>query len=71
MTMPHVNMMDVLKRLRASVILPMHVFGQATLSEFLSEARRHFKVVNHDSRTLIASLKMLPREPTVYVMEGY
>lgn len=71
MTMPHVNMMEVLKRLRASVILPMHVFGQATLSEFLSEARRHFKVVNHDSRTLIASLKMLPREPTVYVMEGY
>ncbi len=71
MTMPHANMMEVLKELRASVILPMHVFGQATLAEFLAEARKHFAVKYHDSRTLIASLKTLPAEPTVFVMQGY
>jgi L-ascorbate metabolism protein UlaG (beta-lactamase superfamily) len=71
MTMPHANMMEVLKELRASVILPMHVFGQVTLNEFLSEARKHFAVKRHDSRTLIASLKTLPAEPTVFVMQGY
>lgn len=71
MTMPHANMMEVLKELRASVILPMHVFGQVTLAEFLAEARKHFAVKYHDSRTLIASLKTLPAEPTVFVMQGY
>jgi L-ascorbate metabolism protein UlaG (beta-lactamase superfamily) len=71
MTMPHANMMEVLKELRASVILPMHVFGQVTLNEFLAEARKHFAVKHHDSRTLIASLKTLPAEPTVFVMQGY
>jgi len=71
MTMPHANMMEVLKELRVSVILPMHVFGQVTLAEFLAEARKHFLVKHHDSRTLIASLKTLPAEPTVFVMQGY
>jgi hypothetical protein len=42
-----------------------------TLNEFLSEARKHFAVKHHDSRTLIASLKTLPAEPTVFVMQGY
>jgi len=71
MTMPHANMMEVLKELRVSVILPMHVFGQVSLAEFLAEARKHFAVKYHDSRTLIASLKTLPAEPTVFVMQGY
>lgn len=71
MTMPHANMMAVLKELRASVILPMHVFGPSSLNEFLLEARKHFAVRDNDSRTLIASLKMLPAEPTVFVMQGY
>jgi L-ascorbate metabolism protein UlaG (beta-lactamase superfamily) len=71
MTMPHANMMEVLKELRVSVILPMHVFGQVTLAEFLAEARKHFAVKHHDSRTLIANLKTLPAEPTVFVMQGY
>jgi L-ascorbate metabolism protein UlaG (beta-lactamase superfamily) len=71
MTMPHANMMEVLKELRVSVILPMHVFGQVSLAEFLAEARKHFAVKYHDSRALIASLKTLPAEPTVFVMQGY
>jgi L-ascorbate metabolism protein UlaG (beta-lactamase superfamily) len=71
MTMPHANMMEVLKELRASIVLPMHVFGAASLSEFLAEARKHFAVKHHDSRSLIASLKTLPAEPTVIVMQGY
>ena len=71
MTMPHENMMGVLKELRVSTILPMHIFGPDTLAAFLAEARKHFKVENHDSRTLIASLRTLPAEPTVFVLPGY
>lgn len=71
MTLPYANMMAVLKQLRVSVILPMHSFGQASLSAFLAEARRSFAVKYQDSRTFIASLKTLPAEPTVVVLRGY
>ncbi len=71
MTMPHANMMTVLKDLKASVILPMHVFGPDTLSNFLGEARRSFKVSYNEGATLTLSAKTLPVEPTVIVMPGY
>jgi L-ascorbate metabolism protein UlaG (beta-lactamase superfamily) len=71
MTMPHANMMAVLKELKASVILPMHIFGPATLAAFVEEARKTFKVTYLDSRTLSVSPKTLPTEPTVMVLPGY
>lgn len=71
MTLPYANMMEVLKQLRVSIILPMHSFGEASLSAFLAEARKNFAVKYQDSRTLIASLKTLPAEPTVVVLQGY
>jgi L-ascorbate metabolism protein UlaG (beta-lactamase superfamily) len=71
MTMPHANMMGVLKELKASVILPMHIFGPATLSAFVEEARKSFKVSYLDGRTLTVSPKTLPTEPTVMVLPGY
>jgi L-ascorbate metabolism protein UlaG (beta-lactamase superfamily) len=71
MTMPHANMMTVLKDLKASVILPMHIFGPDTLGSFLAEARKNFKVTYNDQATLLVSARTLPTEPTVIVMPGY
>jgi L-ascorbate metabolism protein UlaG (beta-lactamase superfamily) len=71
MTMPHENMMGVLKEIKAAVIIPMHVFGPATLDAFLVEARKSFKVTYLDSRSLTLSPKTLPTEATVMVMPGY
>ncbi len=71
MTMPHANMMAVLKELNVRVILPMHIFGPGTLAEFLTEARKNFKVEYRDSSEMIVSAKNLPSEPTVYVWPGY
>jgi L-ascorbate metabolism protein UlaG (beta-lactamase superfamily) len=71
MTMPHANMMGVLKDIKAAVIIPMHIFGPASLDAFLAEARKTFKVTYLDSRSLTLSSKTLPTEATVMVMPGY
>jgi L-ascorbate metabolism protein UlaG (beta-lactamase superfamily) len=71
MTMPHANMMGVLKEIKAAVIIPMHIFGPASLDAFLAEARKSFKVTYLDSRSLTLSSKSLPTEATVMVMPGY
>jgi L-ascorbate metabolism protein UlaG (beta-lactamase superfamily) len=71
MTMPHANMMGVLKELKASVILPMHIFGPETLAAFVDEARKSFKITYMDTRTITVSPKTLPTEPTVMVLPGY
>jgi L-ascorbate metabolism protein UlaG (beta-lactamase superfamily) len=71
MTMPQANMMSVLKDLKASVIIPMHFFGPDTLTSFLAEARKSFKVTYNDTASLVVSPKTLPTEPTVIVLPGY
>jgi L-ascorbate metabolism protein UlaG (beta-lactamase superfamily) len=71
MTMPHANMMAVLKELNVRTILPMHIFGPDTLAEFLTEARKNFKVEYRDSAEIIVSQKTMPDQPTVFVLPGY
>jgi L-ascorbate metabolism protein UlaG (beta-lactamase superfamily) len=71
MTMPHQNMMGVLKEVKAAIIIPMHIFGPESLAAFLAEARKSFKVTYIESRELVVSPKNLPTEPTVMVMPGY
>jgi L-ascorbate metabolism protein UlaG (beta-lactamase superfamily) len=71
LTMPHKNMMAVLKQIKAPVIIPMHIFGPDTLAAFLAEARNSFKVSYLDSRSLTLSTKTLPTKATVMVMPGY
>ncbi len=71
MTMPHENMMGVLKEVKAAVIIPMHIFGPNTLDSFLSEARKSFAVSYLEERTLVLSPQTLPTTPTVMVMPGY
>ncbi len=70
-TMPHANMMGVLKDIKAAVIIPMHIFGPATLDAFLSEARKSFKVDYVEGRNLVLSQRNLPTDPTVMVLSGY
>jgi L-ascorbate metabolism protein UlaG (beta-lactamase superfamily) len=71
MTLPHENMMGVLKELKAAIIIPMHIFGPTTLAAFVEEARQSFKVTYLDSPTLVVSSKTLPTEPTLMIMPGY
>jgi L-ascorbate metabolism protein UlaG (beta-lactamase superfamily) len=70
-TMAQVNMMQVLKDLKARIVIPMHFFGPTTLARFLTNARSDFEVQHVASPTIMLSQDMLPEKPTVMVLGGY
>ncbi|MEM7242846.1 MAG: MBL fold metallo-hydrolase [Pseudomonadota bacterium] len=63
------TMTRVLKRLRASVVLPMHWWGRFTLNEFLEGMSDGFVIEERTDDTLVMSLDLLPRVPTIYVLQ--
>ena len=67
-TMSVEEMAMVVSRLQASVILPMHWFGEGTLQRFLSEVRGRFPVERLAKSSLTISLNTLPAQPTVTVL---
>ena len=62
------KMIEVLKTLRARLVLPMHAFGQTSLTKFLDGMKDEFEIVANDSRTITVSLDTLPSRPTVMVL---
>lgn len=68
LTLPLDQMVQVLGRLRSSVIIPMHWFSDYSLNRFLSRIRAEFDVVDAGSSSLLVSLRSLPSRPTVYVL---
>jgi len=70
MTLPVENMMAVLKDLNVRVILPMHARFAGSLERFLAVARKEFAVIRLNENAMVASVDMLPDQPTVYVMPG-
>lgn len=70
-TMPIVNMIQVLKDLKARIVIPMHYFGPATLARFIANVRGEFELQMADSPTLIISRETLPTEPKLIVLPGY
>ena len=67
-TMPLPDMIKVLKRLRSSVVIPMHWFSGFALEEFLSGISGEFAVVRPEMSYLDVSLRTLPSRPTVFVL---
>jgi len=59
------KMIGVLKRLKASLVLPMHAFGPQSLTRFLDGMKDQFEIVIHDARTVTVSVETLPSRPTV------
>ena len=69
LTIGHERMSDVVKRLRASIVLPMHRRGSpinAFLDMFGDDFNRQFLPTD----TLIVSLRELPEQPTIIVPHG-
>jgi L-ascorbate metabolism protein UlaG (beta-lactamase superfamily) len=62
------DMVALLKRLRASVVLPMHYFGSGSLKLFLTGMSEDFRVVLSEEPDLVLSARKLPSEPTVIVL---
>jgi len=62
------TMLKVLKRIKASVVIPMHWFGDYTLQDFLEGISRDFDVVRVDAPSIELSLDKLHSQPTVMVL---
>lgn len=62
------TMMRVLRRLRSSIVIPMHWFGDGTLEAFLRGMSDEFQVVEVGGPVLDVSRDRLPSRPTIMVL---
>ena len=60
---------EITRRLRASVVLPMHRFA-TPLQEFMERIGKDFEIDRRSERTLRISRDTLPGTPTVIILDG-
>ncbi len=60
---------DITRRLRASIVLPMHRFA-TPLDEFMRRIGQQFEIDVRTERTLRISRDLLPGSPTVIILDG-
>ena len=70
LTMSHLSAKDILKRLRSSVVLPMHVRSYDALPNFLNYLGGDFAIERLRKNRLKLSLLSLPKRPTVMLLPG-
>lgn len=63
------TMTRLLKRLRSSIVIPMHWFGRNTLDAFLIGMSDSFAIERTGATAIEVSLRSLPDRPTVMVLE--
>ena len=64
------DMIEVLRQIRPKIVIPMHIFTQATLDKFLTKIADFYAVLPATSRTLVLSRSKLPGEAQVVVLPG-
>jgi len=62
------SMMNVLRRLRASVVFPMHWFTDSTLERFLAGMEGEFAITRPGTSEIEVSLRSLSDRPTIVVL---
>ncbi|MDJ0932840.1 MAG: MBL fold metallo-hydrolase [Breoghania sp.] len=70
-TMSSEGMLEVVRRLRSSIILPMHYFGQISFNRFLRRMGEDIPVEMNAGPSVVLSLNALPERPKVLVLPGY
>jgi len=60
---------EITKRLRSSVVLPMHRFA-TPLDEFMQKIGQQFEIDRRDARSLKISRDSLPAQPTMIILDG-
>jgi L-ascorbate metabolism protein UlaG (beta-lactamase superfamily) len=64
------DMVTVLQQLKPKIVLPMHVFGEATLARFLARAAEHYQVRRLAEPHIRLSRADLPADPELLVLPG-
>ncbi|MGI9405879.1 MAG: MBL fold metallo-hydrolase [Hyphomicrobiaceae bacterium] len=70
-TMDQASMTEVIKALKARLIIPMHYFGPTTLNAFLLKAKDDFDVELNPDPVIVVSSRTLPDIPKVLVLPGF
>jgi len=70
LTLNHLSLKDLLKRVRSSVILPMHVRSAGALPGFLRHMGPEYPVQVITKNKLVLSLRNLPKQPTIMLLPG-
>jgi L-ascorbate metabolism protein UlaG (beta-lactamase superfamily) len=65
------GMVDVLRSLKAPLMIPMHYFSSFTLERFLQRGRREWDVEFADVPSTLVSKTTLPAKPKVLVLPGH
>ena len=68
LTLPLPEMISILQRLRASLVLPMHYWGDASLERFLAGMGGDFRVIRSDVAELRVTPRTLPSTPSIVVL---
>jgi L-ascorbate metabolism protein UlaG (beta-lactamase superfamily) len=69
-TLDLAGMIEVLQALKATLMLPMHFFGEFGLQRFLARARPHWPIEINPTPSTVISRANLPPGPTVRVLPG-
>ncbi|MGB5557930.1 MAG: MBL fold metallo-hydrolase [Paracoccaceae bacterium] len=69
LTVPIPTMVRIIKRLRSSIVIPMHWFGRGALDQFLIAMSDDFEIDRTGETSLEVSLRTLPPRPTIMVLE--
>lgn len=65
------GMFEVLKALKAPLMIPMHYFSAYTLDRFLARVRQEWEVEIAEVPSVVISKTSLPIKPKVMVLPGY
>ena len=63
------GMSEITRRLRSSIVLPMHRFA-TPLSDFIARMNGQFEMDIRPERSLSVSRDTLPKKPTVIILDG-
>jgi L-ascorbate metabolism protein UlaG (beta-lactamase superfamily) len=69
-TMDIGGMVEVVRTLRARLIIPMHYFNQFTLARFTDRMKAEFPIETATTSEIIISQRTLPSEPKILVLPG-
>jgi L-ascorbate metabolism protein UlaG (beta-lactamase superfamily) len=70
-TMDMEGMLEVVKAIKAPLMVPMHFFSAFTLREFLDRAGRQFEVEYAETPSVVLAKTTLPRQPKFLVLPGH
>ena len=69
-TMDMEGMVEVVRSIRAPLMVPMHFFSTFTLHNFLSRVSRQYEVEYAETPTFVVSKETLPTKPKFLVLPG-